>query len=58
MGIALLFKDFNAKLVAKVEFLVALGATRSLFVFGSLASYFALIVDCSTFDGASLPWDS
>lgn len=58
LGIPLLFKGFNAKLAAQVEFLVTLGATGSLFAFGSLASCFAVIVHFPTFDCASLPRDS
>ncbi len=58
LGIPLLFKDFNTMLVAQVEFLVTLGATCNLFTFGSLASYFAVIVDFPTFNCASLPRDS
>ena len=54
----LLFEDFNAKLVAQVEFLITLRAAPGLFSFASLASYFTVIVDFPTFDCASLPRDS
>ena len=58
LGMVLLFENFDAKLIAQVEFLVTLGATRSLFAFSSFTSQFTFIVNFSTFDCTSLPRDS